>query len=212
MKSSTSSTSREPLKIEQLNHAELILMVLELQKIIAILTEKIAISQGKGQSKSQTSSKPSSTDLIEKSGGHQEKTRMGFRRIDRVEICQPSLCLDCGSSELSKAIDHQKEQVAGLLLKSLRDKEDQWWYFLNDLSVPPDNNLAELSLRLAVTKGKVSGDSCSMKRFEQTADLLSVIQSCRFQARYIIDIIAFFCEAISAHSCDLATPSLIPLN
>jgi len=48
-----------------------------------------------------------------------------------------------------------------------------------------------------------------MKRFEQTADLLSVIQSCRFQARYII---AFFCEAISAHSCDLASPSLIPLN
>jgi transposase len=49
-------------------------------------------------------------------------------------------------------------------------------------SVPPDN-LAERSLRLAVTKRKVSGGSGSMKRFEETANLLSVIQTCRFQAR-----------------------------
>jgi transposase len=97
---------------------------------------------------------------------------------------------------------------AGLLLKSLRDKADQWWYFLNDPSVPPDNNLAERSLRLAVTKRKVSGGSRSMERFKQTAHLLSVIQTCRFQAR---SAMAFFREAISAHSCDLAMPSLIPL-
>ncbi|MEG4353811.1 IS66 family transposase [Microcoleus sp. LAD1_D3] len=97
--------------------------------------------------------------------------------------------------------------AAGLLLKSLRDKAEQWWYFLNDPSVPPDNNLAERSLRLAVTKRKVSGGSRSMKRFEETADLLSVIQTCRFQAR---SVMAFFREAISAHSCDLARPELIP--
>ena len=98
--------------------------------------------------------------------------------------------------------------AAGLLLKSLRDKAAQWWYFLNDPSVPPDNNLAERSLRLAVTKRKVCGGSRSMARFEQTADLLSVIQTCRFQARSAMD---FFREAISAHSCALAMPSLIPL-
>ena len=98
---------------------------------------------------------------------------------------------------------------AGLLLKSLQTKADQWWYFLDDPSVPPDNNLAERSLRLAVTKRKVSGGSRSMKRFEQTADLLSVIQTCRFQAR---SAMAFFRAAISAHSCDLAMPNLIPLN
>jgi transposase len=98
--------------------------------------------------------------------------------------------------------------AAGLLLRSLRDKADQWWYFLDDPSVPPDNNLAERSLRLAVTKRKVSGGSRSMERFKQTANLLSVIQTCRFQAR---SAMAFFREAISAHSCGLAMPSLIPL-
>ena len=92
--------------------------------------------------------------------------------------------------------------------KSLRDKAEQWWYFLDDPSVPPDNNLAERSLRLAVTKRKVCGGSRSMARFEQTADLLSVIQTCRFQSR---SAMTFFYQAISAHSCDLAMPSLIPL-
>ena len=99
--------------------------------------------------------------------------------------------------------------AAGLLLRSLRDKADQWWYFLEDPSVPPDNNLAERSLRLAVTKRKISGGSRSMERFKQTANLLSVIQTCRFQAR---SAMAFFREAISAHSCELAMPSLIPLS
>ena len=112
---------------------------------------------------------------------------------------------------LNQALDTWLGQVgyaAGLLLKSLRAKADQWWYFLEDPSVPPDNNLAERSLRLAVTKRKVSGGSRSMERFQQTAALLSVIQTCRFQAR---SAMAFFREAISAHSCDFAMPSLIPL-
>jgi transposase len=94
---------------------------------------------------------------------------------------------------------NQVGYAAGLLLKSLRDPAEQWWYFLNDPSVPPDNNLAERSLRPSVTKRKVSGGSRSMKRFEETANLLSVIQTCRFQTRSVID---FFREAISAHSCD----------
>ncbi len=40
---------------------------------------------------------------------------------------------------------------AGKLLRSLRDKAEQWWYFLEHPQVPPDNNQAERSLRLAVT-------------------------------------------------------------
>lgn len=41
---------------------------------------------------------------------------------------------------------------AGKLLRSLQQKAQQWWYFLDHPVVPPDNNLAERSLRLAVTK------------------------------------------------------------
>ena len=103
---------------------------------------------------------------------------------------------------------NQVGYASGLLLKSLRDKTEQWWYFLDEPSVPPDNNLAERSLRLAVIKRKVSGGDRSMKRFEETADLLSVIQTCRFQAR---SVMAFFSEAISAHSCHLTMPELNPL-
>ena len=97
--------------------------------------------------------------------------------------------------------------AAGLLLRSLRDKAAQWWYFLDDPSIPPDNNLAERSLRLAVTKRKVSGGSRSMPRFEQTADLLSAIQTCRFQEK---SAMAFFRDAIFAHTCNFSMPSLIP--
>ncbi len=97
--------------------------------------------------------------------------------------------------------------AAGLLLRSLRDKAHQWWYVLDHPEIPPDNNLAERSLRLAVTKRKISGGSRSMSRFEQTADLLSVIQTCRFQRR---SAMAFFRDALFAHSCDLLMPSLIP--
>lgn len=97
---------------------------------------------------------------------------------------------------------------AGLLVRSLRDKAEQWWYFLDHPEVPPDNNLAERSLRLAVTKRKVSGGSRSMDRFAQTADLLSVIQTCRRQGRSVIE---FFREALMAKSgSGTSQPSLLP--
>ena len=55
---------------------------------------------------------------------------------------------------------------------------------------------AEHSLGLAVTKRKVSGGSRSMQGFEETGNLLSVIQTCRFQAR---SVMTFFREGISTH-------------
>lgn len=97
---------------------------------------------------------------------------------------------------------------AGKLLRSLRDKAEQWWYFLDHPQVPPDNNLAERDLRLAVTKRKVSGGSRSMQRFQQTADLLSVVQTCRRQGRSVIE---FFQEALSVQTTlDKSHPSLLP--
>ncbi|WP_445251586.1 MULTISPECIES: hypothetical protein [unclassified Microcoleus] len=72
--------------------------------------------------------------------------------------------------------------AAGLLLKYLPDKAKQWWYFLDESSMSPDNNLAELSLWLAVTKRKVFGGDRSMKRFEETANLCSCDSNLSFSS------------------------------
>ena len=95
---------------------------------------------------------------------------------------------------------------AGKLLRNLKLKADQWWYFLDHPQIPPDNNLAERALRLAVTKRKVSGGSSSMERFQDTAHLLSVIQTCRFQGRSVMD---FFTQALMATIGVIDRPSLI---
>lgn len=98
--------------------------------------------------------------------------------------------------------------AAGVLLRSLREKAAQWWYFLDHPEIPPDNNRAERALRLAVTKRKVCGGSRSMEGFEQTADLLSVIQTCRAQGRSVIE---FFKQVLQAQvSAEVPKPSLIP--
>jgi transposase len=96
---------------------------------------------------------------------------------------------------------------AGKLLQNLKLKADQWWYFLDHPEISPDNNLAERALRLAVTKRKVSGGSRSMVRFQETANLLSVIQTCRFQGRSVMD---FFSLALMATIGVIDHPSLIP--
>jgi hypothetical protein len=41
---------------------------------------------------------------------------------------------------------------AGKLLRSLQKKSHQWWYFLEHPEIPPDNNLAERTLRLVYKK------------------------------------------------------------
>jgi transposase len=94
-------------------------------------------------------------------------------------------------SSLNQWID-KAGATAGHLLRSLRDKPNQWWYFLDYPEIPPDNNQAERSLRLAVTKRKVSGGSRSMNRFKHTAHLLTVVQTCRRQGR-VCD--RFFCTS-----------------
>jgi transposase len=99
---------------------------------------------------------------------------------------------------------------AGLLLRNLQQKADQWWYFLHHPEIPPDNNLAERSLRLAITKRKVSGGSRSMERFEQTANLLTVVQTCRRQERSVIDFFEQSLMAKAAKDVDCVVLSLIP--
>jgi len=117
-------------------------------------------------------------------------------------------------NQLKSKLQHTLEQwmnlagaKAGQLLRSLRDKTSQWWYFLEHPEVPPDNNQAERSLRLAVTKRKVSSGSRSMERFQHTAKLLTVVQTCRRQGRSVID---FFAQALLVNSNNyLSRPSLL---
>jgi transposase len=114
---------------------------------------------------------------------------------------------------LKEGIEHWKSKAgyaAGLLLKSLVVKSHQWWYFLDHPEVPPDNNNAERSLRLGVTKRKISGGSRSMDGFKDTARLLTVIQTCRAQGRSVLE---FLREALAsvAHKLDNFV-SLIPAS
>ncbi|MEM8677522.1 MAG: IS66 family transposase, partial [Cyanobacteria bacterium P01_G01_bin.67] len=60
---------------------------------------------------------------------------------------------------------------------------------------------------LAVTKRKISGGSRSMMRFQDTANLLSVIQTCRFRHRSVMN---FFTQALMASAGFIDCPSLIP--
>jgi transposase len=75
-----------------------------------------------------------------------------------------------------------------------------------------DNYLAELTLPLVVTKGKVCGDSLSIERFQHTANLLTLIQTCRPQALSLVEFFDQPDQPIKgmANSA-LQTPSLIPL-
>jgi transposase len=120
--------------VEQWSHEELVKLVLRQQKLIERLEQEIEKLKEKHSTNSKTSSKPPSSDLIEKSEkakaekeeegepkrkpggqpGHVGKTRKGFGRIDRYEISEPSACEQCGSRELSEIISYQKQQVAGL--------------------------------------------------------------------------------------------------
>ena len=96
---------------------------------------------------------------------------------------------------------------AGKLLRNLKLKAVQWWYFLDHPEISPDNNLAERALRLAVTKRKVSGGSRSLNRFEDTANNLTAIQTCRFQGR---SVMSFFASVLKASVGLEEQPSLIP--
>ncbi|UXE63333.1 MAG: IS66 family transposase [Woronichinia naegeliana WA131] len=110
---------------------------------------------------------------------------------------------------LKQALDTWRPQAgyaAGLLLTSVKEKSHQWWYFLDHPEVAPDNNLVERSLRLGVTKRKVSGGSRSMTGFSHTASLLTVIQSCRAQGRSVLE---FFREALASVDGDDIV-SLVP--
>ena len=97
--------------VEQLSREELVKIVLTQQKLIEQLQEELEKLKERQPSNSKTSSKPPSSDLIQKSEtaafdnssesekepkrkpggqpGHIGKTRKGFGRVDRYQINTP---------------------------------------------------------------------------------------------------------------------------
>lgn len=120
--------------VDQLSREELVKIVLTQQKLIEKLQQELEKLKERQPSNSKTSSKPPSSDLIQKSEtakvdnskesesepkakpggqrGHIGKTRKGFGRVDRYQISTPDFCEHCGSRELSDAIGYSKQQVA----------------------------------------------------------------------------------------------------
>jgi transposase len=134
-------------RVDQLSREELIKIVLTQQKLIEKLQEEVEKLKERQPSNSKTSSKPPSSDLIQKSEtskvdnskesesqpkrkpggqpGHIGKTRKGFGRIDRYEISTPDSCEHCGSRELSDIIGYSKQQVACLVDRPIEVVEYQ---------------------------------------------------------------------------------------
>ena len=120
--------------VDQLSREELVKIVLTQQKLIEKLQAELEKLKERQPSNSKTSSKPPSSDLIQKSElakvdnskesekepkpkpggqpGHIGKTRKGFGRVDRYQISTPDSCEHCGSRELSDAMGYSKQQVA----------------------------------------------------------------------------------------------------
>ena len=117
------------------------------QKLIEKLQQELEKLKEKQPSNSKTSSKPPSSDILQKSEkassensssseseqerkpggqrGHIGKTRKGFGRVDRYQISSPDSCEHCGSKELSEMIGYSKQQVACLVAKPIEVVEYQ---------------------------------------------------------------------------------------
>lgn len=105
--------------LQQLSPEQLISIIVQQQRLIEQLQLEIERLKLQQQSNSQNSSKPPSTDLIQKSEkpktkteasseekrkpggqpGHPGKTRKGFGRVDRYEVLRPQICPQCGGEE-----------------------------------------------------------------------------------------------------------------
>src|SRR4028118_1924262 len=129
----------DPETLKQLSTEQLVAIILEQQRVIEQLTLAVNAVQVNLHLDSQTSSKPPSTDLLNKpekakasqqpqtdtqapkrkpggQPGHPGKTRKGFGKVDRYEILRPQVCPHCGSLEfVEKPVAVQVQQVAQLV-------------------------------------------------------------------------------------------------
>ena len=126
----------------------------------------------------------------------------------------------CRKGLIGAMVSHKvaffKHLQAGALLadkkvaRTCRDLMRQWkvlWTFVTVAGVEPTNNEAERALRQPVLLRKKSQGTRSEKGKKTLGTLLSVVETCRRQARSIIDYIEV---AIQNHRAGLPPPSLVP--
>jgi hypothetical protein len=112
MKKPAATREQKKTEIQQLSQAELVEMVLGLQKIIEELQEKLAIATGKSRTTSQTSSKPPSTDLIQKSEKPTVSPSCNSRSTPLAAIARPS-------TPLSPTIANEARSAGGRAARAL---------------------------------------------------------------------------------------------
>lgn len=130
--------------LSQLDKEQLVGIIIEqasvlqqLQATINELKQEIERLRVSRNLDSKTSSKPPSSDLLQKpekkkpqqepeansrkrkpggQPGHAGKTRKGFGRVDRYEILRPQVCACCGQTEFAfESVKVEKQQVAQLV-------------------------------------------------------------------------------------------------
>lgn len=139
---SQETPQRNRKKLSQLSTEELVKIILTQQEVIECLKQEIERLKISKDLDSKISSKPPSSDLLKKSEkkkqtkqkprkpggqpGHQEKTRKGFSRIDRVEVLKAEECVHCGQKlPLVEPVKIETQQVAQLVAKPIEIVEYQ---------------------------------------------------------------------------------------
>jgi transposase len=161
--------------------------------------------------------------LVDSGDGQAKRLGHDLLRQTRELFRLWSRCRDgtMDRAEFRERMTPLRQEVAGLLLrgmysgnarlkgmcKELWGHREWLWTFVTCEGVEPTNNASERALRHAVIWRKLSfgTQSASGSRFVER--LLSVIETCRQQAR---DVFAYVVDAVKALWAGQPTPSLLP--
>jgi uncharacterized small protein (DUF1192 family) len=165
----------------------------ELVKIIQALRAELERLKEIVNKDSKSSSKPPSQDIIKKSEkkkSEQQKCLAHMRRHFK---------------NLSKSPVLPNQEIASVFIGLIDD------LFPNYHQLQISNDIETYKQwAFKFKKRKISGGSRSLERFGDTANLLTVVQTCRSQKRSVIDFLA---SAIKAHTRNqIIFPSIIPCS
>ena len=174
----------EPERLKQLSVEQLVALIMEQQRVIELLQQQVERLKVSAALDSKTSSKPPSTDLL-------KKTTKGEKSASP------------NSPEKNKRRPGGQPGHPGKTRKGF-DRVDRYEKLRPERCCYCGNTNFELE----AVRVKVSGGSRSMERFRETATLLSVAQTCRFQGRSVMQ---FLRETLMANAHKgFPCPSLIP--